>query len=282
MRWSLSGVLVAVLLAGCDASSTASPSPLVGGTPAASPYAGPMDLPVSGDDAAPVLARTGVAGRALECDGVPYTGQRGYFGKDLESVQRSALQVLQEALRRGAVGSLPSTGYRVERVAKGRTLFSYDVAGRTKVSVVAVDHVRDAVGRAGWAMEPWAECDPSELPAAQTAALGIGVWQDRSGARVPVTRAQSVRGPAHCDWQGITFLLLGDRTYLRDVHGALAEHLRTTYRAGATVPPTAVDTGLHRDGRELWVDADAAYLVSLDDPSDVERWPGTRKPVLCA
>jgi hypothetical protein len=241
-----------------------------------------MDLTVSGDDAAPVLVRTGVAGRALECDGAPYTGQRGYFGNDLESVQSSAVRVLEEALRRGAVITLPSAGYRVERVAQGRTLFSYVVGGRSTVSLVAVDHVRDAAGREGWAMEAWAQCDPSELPAAQAEALGIGVWQDGSGARVPVTRVQSFRGPAHCDWQGITFLLLGERTYLRDVHGALADLLRTTYRARATVPPTATDTGFHRDGRELWVDADAAYLVSLDDTSDVERWPGARKPVLCA
>jgi hypothetical protein len=131
-------------------------------------------------------------------------------------------------------------------------------------------------------MEAWAECDPSELPAEQTEALGIGVWQDGSGARVPVTRAQSFRGAAHCDWQDITFLLLGARTYLRDVHGALADFRRTTYRAGATLPRTATDTGLHRDGRELWVDADAAYLVRLERPSDVERWPGASKPIGCA
>lgn len=283
MRWAVTGLLVAALLSGCDASSrSSSTSPLLKGRPAASPYQGPMDLPVSAADGAPLLARTGVAGRALECDGVPFTGQRGYFGKDLESVQRSAVQVLEEALRRGAVISLPSTGYRVERVAQGRTLFSYDVAGRTKVSVVAVDHVRDARDREGWALEAWAECDPSELPAEQAEALGIGVWQDGHGARVPVTRVQSFRGAAHCGWQGITFLLLGDRTYLRDVHGALAGFLRTTYRADATVPSTATDTGLRRAGRELWVDADAAYLVSVDRPSDVERWPRATKPVLCA
>jgi len=241
-----------------------------------------MDLPVSGDDTAPVLVRTGVAGRALECDGAPYTGQRGYFGKDLEAVQGSAVEVLDEALRRGAVITLPATGYRVERVSQDRTLFSFDVGGRTKVSLVAVDHVRDAAGREGWAMEAWAECDPSELPAAETEALGIGVWQDGAGARVPVTRAQSFGGPEHCGWEDITFLLLGDRTYLRDVHGALAPYLRTTFRAGASLPATAKDTGLHRDGRELWLDIDAAYLVRVDQPSDVERWPGAKQPVLCA
>jgi hypothetical protein len=282
MRGAVLGLLLAALLAGCDASSSTTPSPLVSGTPAASPYAGPMDLPVSGDDTGPVLTRTGVAGRALECDGAPYTGQRGYFGPNLESVRGSAAQVLEDVLRRDAVTALPSAGYRLERAAAGRALFSFDVGGRTKVSVVAVDHVRDSVGREGWAMEAWAECDPSELPAEQTEALGIGVWQDGSGARVPVTRAQSFRGAAHCDWQDITFLLLGARTYLRDVHGALADFLRTTYRAGATLPRTATDTGLHRDGRELWVDADAAYLVRLERPSDVERWPGASKPIGCA
>jgi hypothetical protein len=243
-----------------------------------------MVVPISDVEGASLLARTGLAGRALECDGAPYSGQRGYFGKDLEAVQSSAVKVLEEALRVGAVVTLPSTGYRVERVGQGRTLFSFDVAGRTKVSLVAVDHVRDSVGREGWAMEAWAECDPSELPSEWSEKLGVGVWEDRTGARAPVTRIQSFMGGVHCDWVDITFLSLGDRTYVRDVQGKLSSYLRTSYQDGASLPRTATDTGFRREGRELWVEptGTAAYLVSLEHPSDVQRWPGAKQQILCA
>jgi hypothetical protein len=41
---------------------------------------------------------------------------------------------------------------------------------------------------------------------------------------------------------------------------------------------------LRRDGRQLWIGPDegAAYLVSLDDAPDVERWPAAKQPIRCA
>jgi hypothetical protein len=38
--------------------------------------------------------------------------------------------------------------------------------------------------------------------------------------------------------------------------------------------------GLRRDGRQLWIgpDQEAAYLVSLDNAQDVERWPRPSGP----
>lgn len=52
----------------------------------------------------------------------------------------------------------------------------------------------------------------------------------------------------------------------------------------AALPKTATDTGYHRDGRELWLSAkhEAAYLVSLSDPDDVERWPAAKQEIYCA
>jgi hypothetical protein len=41
---------------------------------------------------------------------------------------------------------------------------------------------------------------------------------------------------------------------------------------------------LRRDGRQLWIGPgqEAAYLVSLDDAQDVERWPAAKRPIRCA
>ena len=56
-----------------------------------------------------------------------------------------------------------------------------------------------------------------------TDALGIQVWHDASGNRVPVATIESRPGAEHCDWQDITFLTLhtanGEQQYLRDTTG---------------------------------------------------------------
>ena len=61
--------------------------------------------------------------------------------------------------------------------------------------------------------------------------------------------------------------------------------MATTFSADSKVPPDARDTGWHDNGRELWLQPglpDAAYLVSVDDPKDVERWPAAKDGVGCA
>jgi len=68
------------------------------------------------------------------------------------------------------------------------------------------------------------------------------------------------------------------------VAGELTDLLRTTYDGDANLPKGATDTGFRRDGRELWVGPRrvAAYLVSGEDPQDVERWPAAKKSIACA
>ena len=90
-------------------------------------------------------------------------------------------------------------------------------------------------------------------------------------------------------WENITFLLVGPERkadwYVRDPDGGdLSELLHTTFTSDAALPDGATDTGLRRDGRRLWIDPDdkAAYLVSLDDPEDIERWPAAKQPIQCA
>ena len=76
--------------------------------------------------------------------------------------------------------------------------------GRTKIAAVAADGVEDVNGDTGWIVESWSQCDPAELPADVTDALGIGIWQDAQAAGA-AAKIRSFQGPEHCDWQDITF-----------------------------------------------------------------------------
>ena len=106
------------------------------------------------------------------------------------------------------------------------------------------------------------------MPPDVTDDLNIGVWQDESGRRVPVTRIQSFQGAEHCSWTDITFLLVGPEEtadwYVRDTRGGeFSGRLRTTFANEATLPEGATDLGLRRDGRQLWIgpDEEAALWV---------------------
>jgi hypothetical protein len=273
-----------VLLTGCD-----STIPVGADDMPTSPYDGPMSLPLDSADDATVLERSGAAERAVECDGKLYQGGGGSYDTGLATVQSTAEQALDSYLsEEGLVHMLPAEGYRVEREDDGRVLLSYDVDDRTKVAFIVAGNVRDWEAHTGWGVESWAQCDPAELPDSVTEALDIGVWEDGSGARVPVTTIKSLHGAEHCGWQDITFLLMGPEEnpdqYVRDTSGELAEHLWATFDADAELPGTATDTGFHRNGWQLWLgdDGKAAYLVSLDVPDDVERWPTAKQPIWCA
>lgn len=277
-------IATVVLLAGCGG-----PVVITSGEPVPSPYAGPMHLPMDYSDDASVLERSGAAGRALQCDGSPYAGGGADYESGLASVQDSATAALENLFDQPFSARVPRSGYRVERRDGGRVLFSYDVDGRTKAAFIAAEGIRDFSGDVGWGIESWAGCDPSELPASVTEDFVLEVWQDSSGQRVPVTTIRSFPGAEHCDWQDITFLLLGPegeaQWYVRAPGGQFSPGLlRTTFDGSATLPEGATSTGFHRDGRELWLgpDHDAAYLVSLDDPTDVERWPAAKRPIRCA
>jgi len=263
-------VLAAFLLGGCgsavvDRSRSATP-----------PYDGPMD------------ARAAVG--ALECEGkTPHRRAAGVYSDGLAKVQESAEAALDDYMREAGLSLvLPSDAYAVERERDGGVLFSYDVDGRTKVAMFAADDVRDWNGDRGWGVRAWAQCDPSEWPPDVTDDLNIGVWEDESGRRVPVTRIQSFQGAEHCSWTDITFLLVGRAEaadwYVRDTSGDFSGLLRTTFANEATLPEGATNTGLRRAGRQLWIgpDEEAAYLVSLDEAQDVERWPAAKQPIRCA
>jgi hypothetical protein len=283
MRRALTILVGLVVVTGCGPSGH-----VVTGDPPREPYSGPMHLPVDHGDEASVLERSGAAGRALECGTEPYGGGSGDYDSGLATTQGSAESALENYFSEEFFAQLPRDGYRVEREDRGRVLFSYDVHGDTKVAFIAADSIRDFNDDEGWGIEAWAECDPAELPASVTDELGIQVWHDASGNRIPVAKIQSYPGSEHCDWEDITFLTLttknGGRQYLRDTTGELRDLLATKFNADAKVPKQATDTGFERAGRRLWLNPDgtAAYLVDKSNPENVEQWPAANEPVACA
>ncbi len=255
--------------------------------PAAAAYDGPLDTPISYADDADVMERSGSAGSALECTGKPTEGGGADYDSGLARSQKTAEQAIENWMAEDGPGPLPENGYRVEREADGRVLFSFDVEERSLATIIVSDNISDWRGKTGWGVESWAACDPAEFSDDFAEEAGVGVWERPDGSKVPTTTLSSFEGPEHCDWQSVTFLTFGEYgeglSFARDPDGALSELTFTAYDAKADLPEDAVDSGFQRDGRHLWLAKDdtAAYLVSLDDPADVELWPGLREPAWC-
>ncbi len=268
---------------------------VVAGEPGGSPYAGPLDTPAPHDDVRDVRKRAGAAGAAVQCDpaieeGRPDNGGGADYDSGLSRSQATPQRAIANWFDEDGswFSGLPRAGYVEEATRDGHVLYSYDVDGRTKAAVIVSEEVTDWRGNTGWGVSSWAVCDPAELPAELTDDIGIWVWTDAGGHRVATSTIRSAPGPEHCDWQEITFLSLGGPTgaqYLSgDAGGDLADNLLAPPATRTHLPKDAVDSGYQRDGRRLLLAADrsAAYLVDLDDPTDVQRWPRAREPIYCA
>jgi hypothetical protein len=282
-------VVTAVSLGGCSesASQEVPRGLIVEGEAVSSPYNGPMTVVREGEAGG---ADTGVAGLALECDGEPYRGGSVDYDVGLAEVQGTPAGAVANLLDRTVLGSveMPTQGYRREREEIDRVLLSYDVAGRTKVAIVVAAGIEDYLDHEGWGVEWYAQCDPAELPAAVTKELGVGVWENESGDRVPVTEIRSFQGEEHCNAEDVTFLQADfaepPALFVRDTENRYAELLTTTFRMLDGLPQDAVDTRYERNRRSLWLSPahDAAYLVSDADATDVELWPAAIPPFACA
>ncbi|MCX4767030.1 hypothetical protein OG562_39920 [Streptomyces sp. NBC_01275] len=282
MRRGFVAVLAALVAAvGCGAEG--GEGVVVEGTPPATPYSGPLNVPTRElDENTPeaLLVGSGAAGRALECAGEIFEGggpdgwSRGDGGDSPEQGLRVYFDMFDP--------SGPRSGYRVERRETDRVLYSFDVGGRTKVAVVVA---KDQENRPGWGPETHASCDPAELPARFTDSGRVEIWTDRSGERVPTTSLSSYAGAEHCDWQDVHFLGMGRgegyRQYVRDPGRALEGDLLTSpYDGDVPMPADAHDTGYrYRDWR-LWLTEDrtTAYVRT---PEGVEAWPLAKERVAC-
>jgi hypothetical protein len=266
----------ALAVAGCGGGH----GPLVvGGTPPAQPYAGPLRVTVAHvDEEGPraVAANSGAAGRALECDGKVASGGGGgrWSKRDGGRTPEDGLRLFFDMEQ----PDLPQYGYRVERREGGRVLYSFDVRGRTKIAVIVA---KDQPHRPGWGPDTTAHCDPAEFPRSFTDHRHYGFWNDTRGRRAPLYEIEGFKGSASCGWDGAYFLGVGQEPhrvwYARDPHGQLpADMLVAPYREHATMPPGARDTGYRHGDWKLWRDGDRSR-VWVRTPSGVESWPAVRR-----
>ena len=216
----------------------------------------------------------------LACDGKVYVSRQ--LGKQATG-EPSPETALQSGLLSAEQWWLETDSVRVAHRAKQKVLYVYDVNAGARFSA-AVERGSDSQ----WRLTSWAMCDPDELTNAQAEALGYGVWLDASGAPVPTSRVMSVHGADRCDWQDVTFVVLNrdaDKPLMlvADPSRHFSKQLMNTYEAHATLPTDARDSGWRRGGFSLWTQpfGDAAYLVNLADPSDVQRWPRARFVITC-
>jgi hypothetical protein len=247
--------------------------------PAAAPpvYDGP--LYVSG--AAANHPEAGAAGNLVDCRTWGNGGFSAAQVYDGGATADSPDQALEVARHEGGFGGVQD-GLQVAAREGDRVLYVVKVQGVVKQAVIVHNGpATDGAGGPGWYVESWATCDYSELPRSFTDSIGLHIWTDAAGAPEPTTTIASWRGPEHCDWQSMTFLDLGDAVYVRDPQPELADYFAGPYRAHTDLPAVRVATGYQRDGQRLWLSADR-QVAYVGTESDVEAWPRTVKPLLCA
>lgn len=273
------GVASALLLTACGQSV------VVDAAPEAPPYEGPLHVEVTAPPGDEKADRSGAAGRVVDCD-APLTGYsepEPYGGGPVSRSPSAALQrELGDYATRGA-----TSGLREARREADRVLYVYEVDRRVKQAMI-VHRGRGVEGDTGWYVESWARCDWAELPAALAEGLGLQVWTDESGKRVPTSRLVSSPGPEHCGWQEMTFLnvdggdLAGGQSYVEHADAeSYPDHFAVAYDSSSALPADAQDTGYERGGRHLWVAPDQSRAF-VGTRRSVAVWPRTVEPLGCA
>lgn len=277
----IGGILLALLLTGCT--PAAERGTLLPGSPTGASYDGPLLVP----------GPSGAAGRAVECatEVVGWQAPSPYDAK----VFGDPVDALGHGGASGQRGT--PTGYQVMRQEPDTMLVGRSHDGAIRQAVV-LHRGRNFQGRRGWYVESWARCDWSELPPQAARAWGIGVWTDRAGARQDTAEINSWSGPAHCDWQSMTFLHLngggvaietGDlrdpadgATYIAHLFPEYAEYGAMPAADDVAVPEGAIDTGYRSDGRTLWLATDRRAAYVGRDRDHAERWPLMIQDLACA
>ncbi|WP_435770327.1 hypothetical protein [Nocardioides sp. SYSU DS0651] len=232
--------------------------------PAGASYDGPLQLSEG---------RHGAAGAAVDCrhgaragvleDAAVYA--EGATSDDPESA-------LVTARSEGAI-DLPEVELAEVARDRDRVMFAHRRDGRIVAAVVVHDgDATDGAGGDGWYVESYARCDVAELGPEVARDLGYQLWTGTAGEPAPTTEVVSYAGPAHCDWQSMTFLALGERSYVRRPQPGLQEWVDGEYVDSMPLPRDAVRTGFSRGRDRLWTSpsGDRAYVGR---PAAVEAWP---------
>jgi len=122
-----------------------------------------------------------------------------------------------------------------------------------------------------------------------TACAGMesfGPWVNADGQVMQASQVIQFRGFAACGQQKVVFLQFFGDQYAEDPEGVLGplhgkDGRLLTFAILDAVPPGAEPTGIHHDGREIYVDpatrSDYVYIVYAN--GRVERWP--RAEIAC-
>lgn len=279
--WLIGLVLGVSLLAACGSSAPneaglSETSP----TPAGSlPLVDLSQRPVA-DDPDPSL-RAGAAANFVECEyGVWQGGWTSDFGPLGSGADPDG--ALDDMIE-GEILGIPDEGLRAAGRDQDRVLYTYEVAGSPKLSVVVADSTNVALDTEDrWAVETFASCDPAEFDPSTDDRFPINVWQDADGDRVPTSVISSARGPEHCGWESATFLVLDGVGYISDPEGVLGGGgFVAPFDGDAELPSDATDTGYRREGRRLWLSNDRAIAFIVTDDV-VEAWPSSTEQFGCA
>jgi hypothetical protein len=222
------------------------------------------------------------ASKALDCPGKPWRQGSGNYDTGPESVQDDPRAAVMDFVQEeGPV----QAGFNIFDVARrgGEVLFVGDVGASSLAAWVVHDGMTGPGQDQGWGVYSWAYCDPSYWPDRLAYSGDFLIWSNADGDRMPTSVLYSFPGPEHCGWQDATFLFLGedgeDGAYVGNPLPEFAGYLRSTYAKHAQLPVEAEDTGYQREGNELWITQDAAYVV--DRHGNTERWPAEAKPISC-
>jgi hypothetical protein len=267
----LGAAAIGVLLAGCAASPSTTPS---------ASDAIPSTPQATSVDASPT-ARAETAADLLECDGPVSSvgGRADDFGPDTGGDTRDEAF---EAFIAGGLFGTPVSGYRsLGEVAPDRWVYAFDRDGEIKIVIVVSGRFGEMVG-APYTVEEIRMCETAEFGAADFGE-GRRTWVHEVTGNI----LTDIPGPSHCEWQSARMLHVEDgqlvKQYLRDPQGVFdVGRLLETYAEGVELPPDATDSGYRStEGFELWFTASdrAAYVVT---PDGVERWPRAEEPIGCA
>ncbi len=231
---------------------------------ATTPYDGPLYVD---------SGRYGAAGEALACapvDGQLHSGAVYGEGATSDSVESA----LSTADSEGLFLFAPTDELRVAATEHNRAMLTYETEGRILMALVFRDGpATEGAGGPGWYLESAARCDFAEFPEAFAERAGYQLWRDTEGEPAPVTKVYSAPGPAHCAWDSMIFLYLQDRdAYVQEPTHELERFLAGPFRAEVQVPADAIDTGVQRGGRHLWVSADDRYAY-VGSMRRAEAWP---------
>jgi hypothetical protein len=217
------------------------------------------------------------ATRAVDCPDPLYRKGHGDYDSGLEKVTDDARKAMESWLDEEGVG-LPDVRYD-EAARHGDTAyFTWTSGGEVLAAFVVRDGMDDVEGHHGWGVASYAYCDPSQWPPDQADEVGIQVWTDADGDPVSTSLVYSYQGHYNCGYDDMTVLFMGKDRYYGNPPTDFDGFLTTTYTPHSELPPDARDTGYERDGRELSLTTDAAYLVG---PDDAERWPTEKTQIAC-